>query len=77
MLLANYDQSSWEKQFELVPHEYENYTRKIIESPDCKTFVFTQLLKIRKRKNDETFVLYPFYNPKYSDPVYNYASLTV
>jgi hypothetical protein len=51
--------------------------RNTVESSDSKTFVFTQLLKINKGKNNETFVLFPFYNPKYSDPVYNYASLTV
>ena len=76
-LFVSYSQSSWEKQFELVPIEFEDYARKNIESSDNKTFVFTQLLKINKEKRDEAFVLYPFYNPKYSDPIYNYASITV
>ena len=74
---VNYVQTLWEKQFELVSCEFEDYARKTIESTDGKIFVFTQLLKINKRKNDDTFVLYPFYNPKYTDPLYNFASLTV
>ena len=76
-LLACYIQSSWEKQFELFPYDYVDYAKKTIESSEGKEFVFTQLLKINKQKTDEPFVLFPFYNPKYSDPVYNYASLTM
>ena len=75
--MTSYVQSSWEKQFELIPREYVDYVRKTIELSDSKAFVFTQLLKIDKQKTDEPFVLYPFYNPKYSDPLFNYASLTV
>ena len=77
LLLSAYVQSSWEKQFELTPREYVNYVRKITECSDSKVFVFKQLLKIKKRKNSEAFILYPFYNPKYTDPTYNYAALTV
>ena len=76
-LFVSYLQSSWEKQFELVPLEFEYYARKNIETSESKQFVFTQLLKINKDKNDEPFVLFPFYNPKYSDIVFNYASLTI
>ncbi len=75
LISSNYDQSSWEKQFELVPCEYENYARKTIELMENKTFVFTQLLKINKGK--EPFILYPFYSPKYTDPTFNYVSLIV
>jgi len=77
LLLTCYIQSSWEKQFELVPHEYIDYAQKTIESSDGTAFVFIQLLKISKRKSNEPFVVFPFYNPKYSDPLYNYASLTI
>lgn len=77
LLLTNYTQSAWEKQFELVPPEYVEYVKKAIDSPESKAFVFTQLLKISKQKSNEPFVLYPFYNPRYSDPVYNYASLSI
>ena len=76
-LILHQVRSSWEKQFELTPPEYVDYVQKVIEVSDGKAFVFTQLLKISKRQEDEPFVLFPFYNPKYSDPVYNYASLTV
>ena len=73
-ILACYIQSSWEKQFELFPHEYVDYAKKTIELFDSKAFVYTQFLKINKLNTNEQFVLYPFYNPKYSDPVYNYVS---
>lgn len=76
-LLLNYAQSPWEKQFELMPQKYVDYIQKAIESSKCNAFVFIQLLKINKQKNEEPFVLFPFYNPKYSDPVFNYALLTV
>ena len=76
-LISNYVQSSWEKQFELMPPEYVDYVQKAIDFSAGKSTVFTQLLKISKNKSDEPFVLYPFYNPKYTDPLYNYASLTV
>jgi hypothetical protein len=75
-VMANSVQSSWEKQFELVPYEYDDYARKTIESSESKIFVFNQLLKINRRKEVD-FVLYPFYNPKYTDPVFNYASFIV
>jgi hypothetical protein len=76
-LISGYNQSSWEKQFELFPDEYVDYVQKAIESSGGKVFVFIQLLKINKQKTDEPFVLFPFYNPKYSDPSFNYASLLV
>jgi len=75
--MTGYNQSSWEKQFELVPHEYIDYVQKTMDSSERKAFVYTQLLKINKSNKNAPYVLCPFYNPKYSDPLYNYASLTV
>ncbi|MEA4976901.1 MAG: hypothetical protein VB046_14295 [Paludibacter sp.] len=75
--MTGYVQSCWEEQLDLLPNEYIDYIQKTIEVSGNKAFVFTQLIKIDKQKKKEPFVLYPFYNPKYSDLVYNYASLTI
>ena len=72
-----YMQSFWEKQLELYPNEYIDYSKNTIEFSESKSFVFIQLIKLSKQENKEPFVLYPFYNPKYSDPIYNYAALKV
>jgi len=77
LALSGYVQTSWERQFDLVPCDYIEYVKKTIKSSESIVFVFTQLLKFSKRKKDEPFILYPFYNPKYSDPLFNYASSLV
>jgi hypothetical protein len=81
--VINYNQNhltSWEKRFELKRYQNQQIEQYIIENKN-DIFVFKQLLKINKcgdcNKEKENFVLYPFYNPKYSDPLYNYASLTI
>jgi hypothetical protein len=72
-----YSPSSWEKQFELYPQEHVEFLQKTAQFQENNLFVFRQLIKIHKDDAHQTCALYPFYNPKYSDPVYNYASLTI
>jgi hypothetical protein len=70
-------QADWEVRLESIPTSHfklPNLEEEEVNPQSEMLYVFKQLLK-HNINPDTKIVLHPLYNPKYSDPLFNYACL--